>query len=152
PPATAPAMAEAGGVGQDERVRHTVTADVQSPPELFQLDPLQREGVMSLLTGALARAEGMEGPGGLQVLVEDFVVSVRPGGALLTVGVEAPALEAAEEAVRLLCEDLLRRTGAVEEGRPPSCAARPEEGLAPGRLAAAEGPDAPPDDLGPRPA
>ncbi|MFC7743581.1 hypothetical protein ACFQXA_25415 [Nocardiopsis composta] len=45
-------------------MRYTVTADVQSPPELFQLDPLQREGVMSLLTGALARAEGMEGPAG----------------------------------------------------------------------------------------
>ncbi|GAA1108895.1 hypothetical protein [Nocardiopsis composta] len=131
-------------------MRYTVTADVQSPPELFQLDPLQREGVMSLLTGALARAEGMEGPGGLQVLVEDFVVSVRPGGALLTVGVEAPALEAAEEAVRLLCEDLLRRTGAFEEWRLHSCEVQLEEDLARESLAAAEGPDAPPEDIGAR--
>ncbi|WP_017595891.1 hypothetical protein [Nocardiopsis potens] len=131
-------------------MRYTVTADVQSPPELFQMDPLQREGAMSLLSGALARAEGMEGPGGLQVLVEDFVVALRPGGALLTVGVEAPALEPAEEAVRLLCEDVLRNTAAFEEWRLHSCEVQLQEDLARESLAAAEGPDAPPEDIGAR--
>ncbi|UOE21286.1 hypothetical protein NI17_009210 [Thermobifida halotolerans] len=79
--------------------------------------------------------------------LEDFVVAVHPGGAILKVFVDAPALEFAEAAVHELCLELLERSELLSEWTIDQCEVQLHPELAQESLAAADGPDVPPADV-----
>ncbi|MBM4794952.1 hypothetical protein HXP44_23505 [Streptomyces sioyaensis] len=82
--------------------------------------------------------------------IADTWVGVQPGGALLKVFVDAPALEFAEEAVRTLVEELLERSELLADWTIERCEVELHPDLAKESLEAADGPDAPPEDLASR--
>jgi len=134
----------------DECVTYVVTVDTETPADAPELDPLQREGVIHLLGKRLDALEAVEGPDGVEVDVLDRVIAVHPGGALLKVFVEAPALEFAEEAVRVAMTDVLERTELLADWTVARCEVELHPDLAQESLDAADGPDAPPSDLAER--
>ncbi|MGW5674100.1 hypothetical protein ACWEV4_03315 [Streptomyces sp. NPDC003860] len=125
---------------------YVVTVDVGIPTGGSELDPLQRAGATTVLIDGFDSVDGIEGPDGMEVDVLDRIVAVHPGGALLKVFVDAPALEFAEEAVRTVVGELLERSELLGDWTVARCEVdlHPEE-VRQG-LAAADGPDAPPDD------
>ncbi|MEU7254885.1 hypothetical protein AB0B21_03640 [Streptomyces rimosus] len=125
---------------------YVVSVDTVVPEGAPELDPLQREGVGSLLEKGLGPVEAIEGPDGMEVELRDFAVAVHPGGALLKVFVDAAALEFAEDAVRELTGELLGRSELLSGWRIEKCAVDLHPELAQQSLDAAEGPDAPPAD------
>ncbi len=110
------------------------------------MDPLQRVGAVALIEDGFASVEGIEGPDGIEVDLLDSIVAVYPGGALLKVFVDAPALEFAEDAVRSVVGELLDRSELLSDWRLERCEVELHPELAQESLAAADGPDAPPDD------
>ncbi len=129
---------------------YAVTVDVDIPAGAPDLDPLQREGVINLLGKQLDALEAVEGPDGVEVDVLDRVIAVHPGGALLKVFVDAPALEFAEEAVHAAMTDVLERTELLADWSVARCEVELHPDLAQESLDAADGPDAPPSDLAER--
>ncbi|MEV2251052.1 hypothetical protein AB0I94_10800 [Streptomyces sp. NPDC050147] len=111
------------------------------------MDELQRIGAGALLEDGFESVEEIAGPDGMEVKLRDTFVGVYPGGALLKVFVDAPALEFAEEAVRELVEELLERTGLLAEWTVERCQVELHPDLAKESLDAADGPDAPPNDV-----
>ncbi|MFE6686055.1 hypothetical protein ACFVFQ_06200 [Streptomyces sp. NPDC057743] len=120
--------------------------DTVLPEGTPELDPLQREGVGSLFEKGLGSVEAIEGPDGMEVELLDSSVGVYPGGALLAIFVDAPALEFAEDAVREVVGELLERSELLSEWRIEKCEVELHPELAQQSLDAAEGPDAPPVD------
>ncbi|UQT57974.1 hypothetical protein M4V62_24380 [Streptomyces durmitorensis] len=112
-----------------------------------EMDELHRVGAGALLEDGFDSVEEIEGPDGMEVKVLDTFVGVYPGGALLKVFVDAPALEFAEEAVRELVEELLDRTELLADWTVERCQVELQPDLAKESLDAADGPDAPPDDV-----
>jgi hypothetical protein len=137
-------------VRHDERVNYVVTVDADTPAGAPELDPLQREGVINLLGRHLDALAAVEGPDGAEVDVLDHVIVVHPGGALLKVFVEAPALEFAEEAVRAAMTEVLERTELLADWTVVRCEVELHPDLAQESLDAADGPEAPPSDLAER--
>ncbi|MET9131027.1 hypothetical protein [Streptomyces antibioticus] len=126
---------------------YVVTVDICIPEGTPELDPLQRAGAVALVEDGLDAVRAVEGPDGVQVDVLDTIVAVHPGGALLKVVVDAPALEFAEGSVQVLVDELLERTEVLAEWTIERCEVELHQDLARESLAAADGPDAPPDDL-----
>ncbi|MFI6089176.1 hypothetical protein [Streptomyces sp. NPDC051218] len=126
---------------------YAVSVDTRIADGSSELDELQRVGAGALLEDGFESVVEIEGPDGTEVKLLDTFVGVYPGGALLKVFVDAPALELAEEAVRELVEELLERTELLAEWTVERCQVELHPDLAKESLAAAEGPDAPPDDL-----
>lgn len=120
------------------------------PDSISELDPLQREGAGALLQNMLASVEGVEGPDGMDIPLEDFAVAIYPGGAILKVFVDAPALEFAEAAVHELCRELLERSELLSAWTIDRCEVQLHPELAQESLAAADGLEAPPSDVGAR--
>ncbi|MFC8124697.1 hypothetical protein [Streptomyces sp. NPDC057302] len=112
-----------------------------------EMDELQRVGAGALIEDGFASVEEIAGPDGMEVKLLDTFVGVHPGGALLKVFVDAPALEFAEEAVRELVEELLERTDPLSDWTVERCQVELHADLAKESLEAADGPDAPPDDV-----
>ncbi|WP_189967764.1 hypothetical protein [Streptomyces violascens] len=110
------------------------------------MDLLQRAGGVAILESGLDSVEGIEGPDGMEVDLHETIVAVYPGGALLKIFVDAPALEFAEEAVRSVVGELLERSDLLAEWTVDRCEVQLHPDLAQESLAAADGPDAPPDD------
>ncbi|MFE0765253.1 hypothetical protein [Streptomyces smyrnaeus] len=79
---------------------YAVTVDTKLPSGAPEMDELQRARAVALLEEGFGAVESVEGPDGVEVWVDDTFVGVYPGGALLKVFVDAPALEFAEQAVR----------------------------------------------------
>lgn len=125
---------------------YAVTVDVGLPEGASELDALQREGVVLLLRRGLDSIEGIEGPDGMEVELLDDVVAVYPGGALLKLFVDAPALEFAEDATREAIEVLLERTELLAGWQITRCEVELHPDLLQESLDAADGPDAPPAD------
>ncbi|MFF1694656.1 hypothetical protein ACFVXC_13650 [Streptomyces sp. NPDC058257] len=121
--------------------------DTRPPGGTSEMDELQRVGVAALLENGFESVEEITGPDGMEVKLLDTFVGVYPGGALLKVVVDAPALEFAEEAVRELVEDLLESTDLLSDWTVVRCQVELHPDLAMESLDAADGPDAPPDDL-----
>lgn len=126
---------------------YAVTVDVQIPTGMPRLDELQRIGAISLLEEGFAAVDGVEGPGGAVVDVEDSRVAAHPEGALLLIFAGAPTLEAAESACRALVEEMLERSEVLAGWTIGSCEVQLHPELAAESLKAAAGPDAPPEDL-----
>ncbi|MGW3864449.1 hypothetical protein ACWEDZ_23570 [Streptomyces sp. NPDC005047] len=129
---------------------YVVTVDAVIPKTTPEMDPLQRAGAVALIEDGFASVEAIEGPDGMEVDLLDTIVGVYPGGALLKVFVDAAALEFAEEAVRLVVGELLERSELLADWQIERCEVELHQELAQESLAAADGPDAPPDDLADR--
>ncbi|MFF2812469.1 hypothetical protein ACFVT2_35910 [Streptomyces sp. NPDC058000] len=124
--------------------------DTQIASGAPEMDELQRVGAGALLEQSFDSVESIDGPDGVEVEIADTWVGVHPGGALLKVFVDAPALEFAEEAVRALVEGLLERSALLGDWTVERCEVELHPDLANESLEAADGPDAPPDDLASR--
>ncbi|MBY8888465.1 hypothetical protein K7472_27010 [Streptomyces sp. PTM05] len=129
---------------------YVVTVDALIPKSSPEMDPLQRAGAVALIEDGFASVEAIEGPDGMEVDLLDTIVAVYPGGALLKVFVDAAALEFAEEAVRSVVGELLERSELLADWQIERCEVELHPELAQESLAAADGPDAPPDDLADR--
>ncbi|MGI5460002.1 hypothetical protein ACQEWB_43955 [Streptomyces sp. CA-249302] len=129
---------------------YAVTVDVQLPEGARELDELQREGVIFLLRKGLDSVEAIEGPDGMEVDLTDDVIAVHPGGAILKLFVDAPALEFAEEAAGEVVAELLERSELLAEWEIARCEVDLHPDLLQESLDAADGPDAPPADLAER--
>jgi hypothetical protein len=127
-------------------VTYVVTVDTCIPEGTPEMDPLQRAGAVALIEDGFGSVRGVEGPDGVEVDLLDTIVAVHPGGALLKVVVDAPALEMAEESVQALVDELLERSELLAEWTIERCEVELHQHLAKESLEAAEGPDAPPDD------
>ncbi|WP_340377290.1 hypothetical protein U5640_20900 [Streptomyces sp. SS7] len=125
---------------------YVVTVETCIPEGTPEMDPLQRAGAVSLIEDGFDSVRAVEGPDGLEVDVLDTIVAVHPGGALLKVVVDAPALEFAEDSVRVLVDELLERTELLADWEIERCEVELHQDLALASLEAADGPDAPPDD------
>jgi hypothetical protein len=128
-------------------VTYAVTVDTCLPEGAPELDPLQREGAVFLLRKGLDSVEAIEGPDGLEIEIVDHVIAVYPGGALLKLFVDAPALEFAEDAVGAVVSELLERSELLADWEISRCEVQLHPQLAQESLDAADGPDAPPSDV-----
>ncbi|GAA3106672.1 hypothetical protein ACFQ0X_25250 [Streptomyces rectiviolaceus] len=126
---------------------YAVSVDTRIANGSSEMDELQRVGAGALLEDGFESVEEIEGPDGMEVGLRDTFVGVYPGGALLKVFVDAPALEFAEQAVRELVEELLDRTELLSDWTVERCEVELQSDLAKESLDAADGPDAPPDDV-----
>lgn len=127
-------------------VMYVVTADTCLPEGCPELDPLQRAGAVHLLTGGLEDLEAVEGPDGVEIEVDDFLVAVHPGGAILKLFVDAPALEFAEDAVRHAVAEVLERSELLASWTIEKCQVELHPELTQRGLDAADGPEGPPTD------
>ncbi|MCD7443589.1 hypothetical protein K4B79_35930 [Streptomyces lincolnensis] len=125
---------------------YVVTVDTCIPEGTPEMDPLQRAGAVALIEDGFDSVKSVEGPDGVEVDLVDTIVAVHPGGALLKVVVDAPALEFAEDAVQALVDELLERSELLADWRIDRCEVELHQGLAKESLDAADGPDAPPED------
>lgn len=125
---------------------YVVSVDTHIPSGASEMDPLQRAGAVALLRAGFDSIEAIDGPRGMEIELLDSIVAVYPGGALLKVFVDAPALEFAEEAVRSVVEDLLERSELLSEWFVEQCEVQLHPELAKESLEGADGPNVPPDD------
>ncbi|MFF2640867.1 hypothetical protein ACFVUB_13575 [Streptomyces niveus] len=125
---------------------YVVTVDTHIPEGTPEMEPLQRAGAVALIEDGFDSVEAVEGPDGLEVDLLDSIVAVYPGGALLKVFVDAPALEFAEHAVRSVVGELLERSELLADWQIERCEVELHSELAQRSLAATNGPDAPPDE------
>lgn len=131
-------------------MRYFVHVDCVPPAGTPSFDPLQRLGVASVFDGLLARLDAVEAPDGTSVELDDHRVGAHPRGAQLLLVVDAAALAVAEEAARAMVEEVLDAAEELDEWEVASCEVKLHDELAQESLAAADGPDAPPSDLGER--
>jgi hypothetical protein len=127
-------------------VTYVVSVDTCIPEGTPEMDPLQRAGAVALIEDGFDSVKSVEGPDGVQVDLVDTIVAVHPGGALLKVVVDAPALEYAEDAVHALVDELLERSELLADWNIDRCEVELHQGLAKESLDAADGPDVPPED------
>ncbi|WP_158684937.1 hypothetical protein [Streptomyces sp. LaPpAH-108] len=125
---------------------YVVTVTMTPPEGTSDLDALQREGVLFLLRKGFDSLEAIEGPDGMEVDLMDDLIAVHPGGALLKLFVDAPALEFAEEAAREVVTELLDTSEPLADWLITRCAVELNSELLQESLDAADGPDAPPAD------
>lgn len=137
---------EVGRLGHDVGVTYVVTVTMAPAKGAPELDPLQREGVIFLLRKGFDSLEAVEGPDGMEIELMDDVIAAHPGGALLKLFVDAPALEFAEDAAREVVAELLERTEPLADWQITRCAVELNSALLQESLDAADGPDAPPAD------
>lgn len=123
-----------------------VTVAMAPPKGTPELDVLQREGVIFLLRKGFDSLEAIEGPDGMEIELMDDVIAAHPGGVLLKLFVDAPALEFAEGAAREVVAELLERTEPLTDWQITRCAVELNSELLQESLDAADGPDAPPSD------
>ncbi|KRD20990.1 MULTISPECIES: hypothetical protein [unclassified Streptomyces] len=126
---------------------YVVTVDTCIPEGTPEMDPLQRAGAVALIEDGFDSVRSVRGPEGVEVALLDTIVAVHPGGALLKVIVDAPALEFAEDTVQALVDEVLERSALLADWTIERCEVELHQDLAEESLDAAEGPDAPPDDL-----
>ncbi|MFH8768942.1 hypothetical protein [Streptomyces sp. NPDC017958] len=123
-----------------------VTVAMAPPKGAPELDALQREGVIFLLRKGFDSLEAVEGPDGMEIELMDDVIAAHPGGVLVKLFVDAPALEFAEDAAREVVAELLERTEPLADWQITRCAVELNSELLQESLDAADGPDAPPSD------
>ncbi|OKI00447.1 hypothetical protein A6A06_24660 [Streptomyces sp. CB02923] len=129
---------------------YAVTVDTSIPVGSPEMDALQRAGAVALLEKGISAVEGIEGPDGMEVDIFESIVAVHPGGALLTIFVDAPALEFAEDSVQSVVGELLERSELLAEWTIDRCEVQLHPQLTQESLDAADGPDTPPTDAAAR--
>jgi hypothetical protein len=102
-------------------MEYHLVAEVVPPCDTPDLDPLQRQGVVSLLHEQLDLLAGIEGPDGMEIEPLDHRVTARPDGASITWIVDAPALSFAEEAARHVLDELLERVELLDNWTVTRC-------------------------------
>ncbi|ASU79599.1 hypothetical protein CDG81_16480 [Actinopolyspora erythraea] len=93
---------------------YVVTAGLRPPVDISKLDPLQQEGVVSVLDHQLGRVEGVAGPEEEDIDVLDYRIEVGPDGATVMLAVDAPALSAAENAAANVVREILLDSQVLE--------------------------------------
>ncbi|MFF5971264.1 hypothetical protein ACFY7C_07015 [Streptomyces sp. NPDC012769] len=125
---------------------YVVTVETCIPDDAPDLDELGRVGAVVLIERGFGSVAGAEGPDGVEVDVFDVAVAAHPRGAELTVTVAAPALEAAEDAVGAVAQEILDRTEPLTAWVVVNSEVKLHTERAWESLEAADGPDAPPGD------
>lgn len=131
-------------------MKYFVQVDCVPPMGTVPFDPLQRAGVAHVFDGLLARLDAVEAPDGTTVELDDHRVASHPEGAQLLLVVDAASLVVAEEAARAMAEEVLDEAEELDDWSVVSCEVKLHDELVQESLAAADGPDAPPSDLGER--
>ncbi len=88
-------------------MEYQLTAELASPPEAPDLDPLQQVGVVSLLDDRLNNLASIEGPDGVEIVPVEHSIEAHLGGAVVSWLLDAPALVFAEDATRAVLEQLI---------------------------------------------
>lgn len=91
---------------------YVVTAELEPPAAVKELDALQQQGVVALLDRRLALVEGVTGPEETDIDVLDFRISTQPDRANVVLVLDAPSLAAAEWAGATVLDELL---GEIEQ-------------------------------------
>ncbi|MET9953259.1 hypothetical protein ABZ135_17150 [Streptomyces sp. NPDC006339] len=125
---------------------YVVTVETCIPDDAPDLDELGRIGAVVLIERGFGSVAGAEGPDGVEVDVFDVAVAAHPRGAELTVTVAAPTLEAAEDAVGAVAQEILDRTEPLAAWVVVNSEVKLHTERARESLEAADGPDAPPGD------
>ncbi|WP_370415574.1 hypothetical protein [Streptomyces fradiae] len=125
---------------------YVVTVETCIPDDASDLDALGRFGAAVLLERGFGSVAGAEGPDGVEVDVLDVTVDPHHRGAELSVTALAPSLEAAEDAVGAVVQEVLDHTELLTGWLVVSSEVRLHTDRARESLAAADGPDAPPSD------
>ncbi|GAA3389465.1 hypothetical protein [Streptomyces roseoviridis] len=125
---------------------YVVTVETCIPDDAPDLDELGRVGAVVLIERGFGSVAGAEGPDGVEVDVFDVAVVAHPRGAELTLTVAAPTLEAAEDAVGAVAQEILDRSEPLAAWVVVNSEVRLQPDRARASLEAADGPDAPPAD------
>lgn len=88
-------------------MEYQLTAELASPPEAPDLNPLQQVGVVSLLDDRLNNLASIEGPDGVEIVPVEHSIEAHLGGAVVSWLLDAPALVFAEDATRAVLEQLI---------------------------------------------
>ncbi|MGJ7909270.1 hypothetical protein ACOQFL_22665 [Actinopolyspora sp. H202] len=97
-----------------DAVDYVVTAGLRPPVDISKLDPLQQEGVVSVLDHQLGRVEGVAGPEEEDIDVLDYRIEVGPDGSTVMLAVDAPSLSAAENAAANVLREILLDSQVLE--------------------------------------
>ncbi|MFI5522252.1 hypothetical protein [Streptomyces platensis] len=125
---------------------YVVSVDTRLPAGAAELDALQREGVIFLLRKGLDAIDAVEGPDDVEIEIFDSILAAHPGGVLLKLFVDAPALEVAEDAMREVVGEVLEQSELLSEWQITKCEVELHPEFAQQSLDAADGPDVPPAD------
>lgn len=88
-------------------MEYLLTAELTSPADSPDLDPLQQVGVVSLLDSRLNSLVSIEGPDGTEITPIEHSLKVHLGGAIVNWLLDAPALVLAEDATRTVLDQIL---------------------------------------------
>ncbi|WP_106181202.1 hypothetical protein [Prauserella shujinwangii] len=91
-------------------MEYQLTAELTTPPDAPDLDPLQQVGVVSLLDTRLSGLVSIEGPDGMEITPIEHTLNAHLGGVIVNWLLDAPALVFAEDATRTVLEQLLEET------------------------------------------
>ncbi|MBB5153200.1 hypothetical protein [Saccharopolyspora phatthalungensis] len=89
---------------------YAVTAELEPPTKVVELDALQQEGIAAVLDRHLALVEGVSGPGDADIDVLDYRITVHLTGANVVLALDAPSLLAAEDAAASVLDELIGET------------------------------------------
>ncbi|GAA4839456.1 hypothetical protein [Saccharopolyspora rosea] len=82
---------------------YAVTAELEPPVAVSELDALQQEGIAAVLDRHLAMVEGVAD----DIDVLDYRIEVHPRGASVVLAVDAPSLSSAEQAAAAVLDELI---------------------------------------------
>ncbi|WP_229075028.1 hypothetical protein [Actinoplanes sp. DH11] len=120
---------------------------LNAPPATTLLDPLQVEGVASLLDRLLDQLEGAHNEDGDdEVVVVRYWIGAHPEGALVLLVLDADSLVIAEAAARDAMQQLLEHSEHLTDWLVDTCEVGFNQQFVDAGLQAADGPDVPPAD------
>ena len=148
PVSPVPVMGRRGGAVNSyaPAVEYGVSIDLKPPADSPHLDPLQVEGVGSLLDRILDQVDGAQGTDGEDVAVDRYWVGAHPEGTLVLLVLDADSLEIAEAAAREIMVEVLERSELLTSWRIAGCEVGFDQRFAEAGLQAADGPGVPPED------
>ncbi|NMO53447.1 hypothetical protein HH310_19940 [Actinoplanes sp. TBRC 11911] len=86
-----------------------------------KMDPLQVEGAASLLSRILDEIDAVDGPEGVDVVLDRYWVGAHPEGASVLLVIEADSLPVAEAAAREVVVSVLKRSELLADWRLVKC-------------------------------
>lgn len=128
-------------------MEYQLTAELASPPEVGDLDPLQQVGLVSLLDDRLNSLASIEGPDGVEILPIEHSLEAHLDGAVVHWLLDAPALVLAEEATRAVLEQIIDETDLLAGWEVKHCAVTATDDQLASALAASLEPGEVPDTL-----
>lgn len=122
-------------------MEYLLTAELTSPADSPDLDPLQQVGVVSLLDSRLNSLVSIEGPDGTEITPIEHSLKGHLGGAIVNWLLDAPALVLAEDATRTVLDQLLEETELLAGWQVKHCAVTATDDQLESALAAGDAPD-----------